>query len=129
MRYFLFCIFIGFTSFTDAQVTNSNISCSILHQGKFKYLDIPDTTAYVVINKENQTEYHNNGKYLIKSSLIWLDDCQYQMTMLSNTIPNFPFKAGDVMTVTINKVNGDIIYYTADVKGQKWDGRLLKIQD
>ena len=51
-----------------------------------------------------------------------------KMTMLSNTIPDFPFKVGDVMTVTINKVENDIIYYTSEVKGKKWIGRLLHLK-
>jgi hypothetical protein len=128
MKYLIpFALAMILSSFLYGQETDNKDSCSILKQGKFKYLDIEDTTAYFVIDKEDHTEYHNGGKYFIKSRLKWINDCQYEMTMLKNTIPDFPFKPGDVMTVTINKVEGDIIYYTSEVKEYKWDGRLLKV--
>jgi hypothetical protein len=103
--------------------------CSIMKQGSFKYLDIPDTTAYFTINKEEHIEYHEGRKYLIKSELTWVNDCQYKMKMLSNTIPDFPFHAGDVMTVTITRVEDNIIYFTAEVKGSKWPGRVRKMPE
>jgi len=117
-----------FCSLVFAQDNNSNANCSILKQGSFKYLDIKDTTAYFDIDKENHTEYHRNGKYYIKSKIKWLTDCQYEMKMISNTIPDFPFKPGDVMIVTVDKIEGDIIYYTSEVHGDKWEGRLLKLK-
>jgi hypothetical protein len=125
---FPFALAMVFSSFLYGQETDTKTSCSVLKQGKFRYLDIDDTTAYFEIDKEDHTEYHNGGKYFIKSRLRWITDCQYEMTMLKNTIPDFPFKPGDVMIVAINKVEGDIINYTSEVNGYKWDGRLLKVK-
>src|SRR4051812_22358891 len=70
---------------------DKGLDCSSLKHGTYKYLDIEDTTAYFEIDKSNHTEYHQGGKYNIKSKLEWLDDCRYSMVMLSNTIPGFPF--------------------------------------
>ena len=102
--------------------------CSILKNGSFKYLDIEDTTAYFTINKNGHTEYHRNGKYKIQTKITWIDSCQYKMLMLSSTIPDFPFKPGDIMIVTIEKIEEGIIYYVAEAKGEKWPGRLIKIK-
>jgi len=128
MKYLLpFAMAMIVSSFLHGQEADTISSCSVLKQGKFRYLDIDDTTACFVIDKEDHTEYHYNGRYYIKSRLKWINDCRYEMTMIRNTIPDFPFKPGDVMTVTINKVEDKIIYYTSEVNGIKWEGRLLKV--
>jgi hypothetical protein len=124
----LFIISVLATLLVFAQDQAGKPDCSILKQGTFKYLDIEDTTAYFNIDKGNHTEYHNNGKYHIKSKLKWLNDCQYEMKMIANTIPGFPYKPGDVMTVTVTRIEEDIIYYTSEVNGGKWDGRLVKLK-
>ena len=127
-QFFLFVILTTLNSFVFAQDSTGKESCSILKEGTFKYLDIEDTTAYFDLNKGYHTEYHRDGKYYIKSKIKWINHCQYEMKMISNTIPDFPFKPGSVMIVTINKIDGDIIYYTSEVNGDKWEGRLVKLK-
>jgi hypothetical protein len=97
-----------------------------MKNGSFKYLDAEDSTAYFEIENENHIEYHQGGKYYIKSRLKWITDCQYEMKMLENTIPDFPFKPGEKMIVTIINIEGEIIYYTSEVRNMKWKGRLIK---
>lgn len=111
-----------FTSGSD-----SNTNCLILHEGTFTYGNVGNEVK-VVIKGEDHTEYHNNGKYIIKSKLIWVSDCEYNMTMTEVTIPNFPYGIGDVMNVKIDKVKGNEIYYTSTVKGQSWKGKFTKIE-
>ena len=101
--------------------------CSIMKSGKFKYLEAQDTSAFFEITDTSHTEYYNNGKYYIKSEMSWISDCQYSMKMLENTIPEFPFKPGDVMLVTIKRVDNDIIFFTSEVNGMKWDGKVRKL--
>ena len=103
---------------------NPKTDCSALKNGRFKYLDIEDTSAYVVINDTVHTEYHNDGKYYIKSRLTWINDCEYIMTMTAITIPNFPFHPGDKMQVQVTKIEDGIIYYNSIVNDKKWPGRL-----
>ena len=121
-------ILLFITSLVVSAGYSQNTDCSDLKKGTFRYLDIEDTTAYFDLDKEDHIEYHNNGKYNIKSRVKWTSDCRYEMTMISNTIPDFPFKAGDVMVVTINRIENDIIYYTSAVGDMKWDGRLRKVK-
>ena len=124
----IFLLFTILSSCAFAQSDNSKLICSDLKKGTFKYLDIEDTTAYFELDKESHIEYHSNGKYYIKSKIKWINDCQYEMKMLSNTIPDFPFKPGAVMIVTIDKIESEIIYYTSEVKGESWKGRLVKLK-
>lgn len=113
-------------------LTSNNIriqpeNCTILHEGTFEYGN-SDFEVKVVIKGNKHTEFHANGKYIIKSKINWVSDCEYNMTMTKITIPNFPYKAGDIMNVKINKIEGKDIYYTSTVKGNSWAGKLTKIE-
>ena len=108
---------------------NTKPNCNLFKTGKFKYLDAADTTAYIVMSGEKQIEYSNLNNYTIESKIKWVNDCSYDMEMTKITIPNFPFKPGDVMNVVINKIEGDIIYYTSTVKGTSWEGRFKKLNE
>ncbi|MFT3701531.1 MAG: hypothetical protein QM802_04140 [Agriterribacter sp.] len=105
----------------------SKTACNILKKGKFKYLDAHDTTAYIIMNGDIQTEYSNNNADTIESKIKWLTACSYEMTMTRITKPNFPFKPGDVMNVTIDKIDEDIIYYSATVNESSFQGRFKKL--
>ena len=106
---------------------NSDSGCKILHSGTFKYANtVPEIK--VVIKGNKHTEYYENGKYFIKSTLNWTNECEYDMTMTEITIPDFPYKTGDVMNVKINKVINNEIYYTSTVQGKSWEGQLIKLK-
>src|SRR5215203_4699797 len=105
-------------SFTEKGATIED--CSILNEGAFKYGDIEEEIR-VEIKGNNHTEYHDGGKYMIKSKLEWVNDCEYNMIMTKITIPNFPYRKGDVMNVKVDKIMGNVIYYTSTVKGNSWN--------
>ncbi len=122
-------VFTSIVSLSFCQQETTKTNCSILKHGKFKYIDIEDTSAYVIINNTKHIEYHNNNKYYIKSDIKWLSDCEYEMTMTEITIPNFPFKPGDLMNVKVNKIENEVIYYTSTVNGSSWPGRFKIIKE
>ena len=99
-----------------------------MKNGTFKYLEAPDTSAYFVITDTTHTEFYGQGKFFIKSQMIWVKPCQYLLRMTENTIPGFPFKPEDVMIVTINKIEGDIVYYTSEVNERKWESKVRKLK-
>ena len=111
---------------TNAQ-TYKLSGCGLMRAGTFKYLEAEDPTAYFVITDTSHTEYYRNGKYHIKSRMKWVSDCKYSLIMFENTVPDFPFNIGDKLLVTINKVENDIIYYTSEIKGSKWETSVRKI--
>lgn len=121
-------LFLFFATFYLAVLAQKNTTdCSILKKGSFRYLDFADSTARFVIDGSNHTEYHYGGSFYIKSKLKWLSPCKYQMKMVESTYPDFPNKPGDVMIVTIEKIEDDIIYYQSQVGKDKWPGRMKKI--
>ena len=106
---------------------NPSSECKILHSGTFKYYG--ENEIVVKIKGKKHIEYHNQGQYVIESKLQWVNDCEYNMTMTKITIPNFPYKVGDMMNVKVEKVVENEIYYTSTVKGQSWKGRLIKTSE
>lgn len=112
---------------TAFKTAENDKGCSILRKGTFVYGDSQDEIQ-VVIKGAKHTEYHNNKKYIIESKLDWVNDCEYNMTMVKITIPNFPYKVGDMMNVKIDSVRGNEIFYISTVYGQSWEGKLLKIK-
>lgn len=109
-------------------INMSNVDdCSIMKNGSFEY-GSRSGKVKVVIDGNAHIEYHNNGRYIIKSVIKWLNDCEYDMTMAEITIPEFPYSVGDVMNVKINKVDRNKIYYTSTVNGKSWEGEFRKIK-
>lgn len=99
-----------------------------MKNGRFKYLEGPDPSAYFVITDTSHTEFHAGGKYHIISQMNWLSPCKYQLKMIENTVPGFEFKPGDVMVVTITRTRDGIVSYTCKVNGQKWSSKVKKIE-
>jgi len=103
--------------------------CAVLKKGKFLYLDGNDKTAYIEMDGNYQIEKSGKNAYFIESTVEWVNDCTYIMTMTKITIPGFPFGPGDKMKVTVTKVDADIIYYTSTVNGTSWNGRFKTLKD
>lgn len=120
-------IVLSLLTITNLTFAQSIENCNIVHEGNFTY-GTGDNLKKVTIKGKKHIEYDNNGKYYIKSKLVWVSDCEFNMTMKKVTIPNFPFGKGDIMNVKIKKVDGNKIYYTSTVNGQSWDGIFIKIE-
>lgn len=98
-----------------AQISK-DIDCKILKNIKLKYINNPDSTAYVVIKNKKHIEYLENGKYFIKSDLDWISECEYNAIMTEITLPNFPFKAGEIMNVKFDKIENGFVFGIAKVR-------------
>ena len=96
------------------------VDCKILKNCKLLYVAEPSTADYVLINNNKHTEYLQNGKYYIKSDLNWVDDCEYNATITEITVPDFPFKTGEVMNVKFKKIEAGMVYGVSTVRGEKY---------
>lgn len=96
--------------------SNKQMDCKILRAIKLKYVNNPDQTAYVVIQDKKHVEYLEAGKYFIKSDLDWISECEYNAKMTEITLPNFPFKSGEVMNVKFEKIENGFVFGTASVR-------------
>ena len=104
---------------------NDSSHCKILKNIKLKYTQTDDQSSYIIIKNNDHIEYHRNDKYFIKSKLVWISDCEYNMTMTEITLPNFPFGPGEVMNVKFTKIEKDSIQYIATVRGQSVEGKFV----
>lgn len=106
---------------------NAAPDCSIMEEGTFTYLDVPsDPTAYIEIKNKRHTEYHQKGKYEIKSRIEWISACSYEVTLRKSENPDLDFDRGTTMRVTIEDTMGRTIYYKATMNGKTWHGKLQK---
>lgn len=120
--YLLIALAIPFISFIHVAP-----DCSIMKAGTFKYLDVPDDpSAYFEIDGKKHTEYHENGKYIMRSKIEWINECTYELTLKKSDNPALDFKRGTTMRVTIEDTQGNIISYKATMGGNSWHGKLKK---
>lgn len=108
-------------SFSSYSQDKTAPDCKFLKHCKLKYADASNQNDYVVINNNKHVEYLENGKYVIKSDLNWINDCEYNATLTEVTVPNFPFKPGEIMQVKYQKIENDKVYGTATVQGQTFE--------
>jgi hypothetical protein len=120
MRYILLAITISLAAPALGQ-----LNCSNYKKGKFEYVDMPG--AWFEIKGNRHMEYVENGKYYIQSTLKWNSDCSYTTTLRKCTVPGFPYKPGDEMTVTFHRNEEGVIYYTSVLRGEKMEGRVRKV--
>lgn len=106
----------------------TNAGCAIMREGTFKYKDPDGDDVIVKISGEGVTEEHKKGKYFLMSKIKWINDCEYENMLVMCTIPQFNLEPGTVMEVTIDKVEGRQIYFTATAKGKSYHNVLTKIK-
>lgn len=102
--------------------------CSIMHNGKFKYMAGTEEVM-VTINDSSFTENYKDGKSYVKAQINWLSECEYNIIIIKVNAPDIKYNTGDEINVKINRVEGLNIYYTATVKRVSWDGMFTKLQE
>ncbi|WP_088324511.1 hypothetical protein [Polaribacter tangerinus] len=99
--------------------------CTVLKNNSFTY-KIAGKEVLIVFGENNYIEYHQNKKYFIESDIEWVTDCEYNLTIATSTLPNFPFKQGTVINIVVDKVKGKKVYYTATLAGRSWKGKMIR---
>lgn len=116
-------LFIISSTLSFSQSTEK-INCSILKNCKLKYFEIDDNLTYIIIKDNKHIEFPNSGKNYIKSNLEWVNDCEYNATIIELTVIDSPFIIGDKLNVKFDKIENGIAYYTANFKGQILTGKF-----
>lgn len=80
----------------------------------------------VVFTEDKHTEYHDDKKYTINSSIEWISDCEYYLVIEKATLPDFPFSSGTKLHIKITKIKGDKVYYKSTMGTRSWEGRMVK---
>lgn len=111
-------VFIGLSLCSKSQVhwlinQDSVPNCKMIQLGKFvnQVTDSENRTGYYAVFENGfETEFVDNGKYYVKSKLDFKTPCEYTVTVVEVTIPNYAVKIGStynieiVTTATIDKL-------------------------
>ncbi len=128
LRTLLTVLTVGFISLTATAQSDASSACNMMKKGGwFKMGDISDTSNYMVISSSSQTEYYNYKRYWVRSSIRWISECEYELTVLSINYPGLLCKRGDKMTVKVLNADNNSISYEAMVDGKRERGRYLKM--
>jgi len=91
---------------------------------KLKYSDIDDNSTYIIIKDNIHTEFPDGGKNYIKSKLEWINDFEYNATVIELTASDLAFKVGDKINVKFDKIDNKTLYYTASFEGNIVTGKF-----
>lgn len=105
---------IGFIQCSAGDTIKSNIvdsaDCKILRDAKFQMKDSIKHSVFV-FSGNLQIENNLTSNYETRSEIIWVNDCEYILKLLSTTDPDMEkyFDYGTEMRVCVLEVNGDIV--------------------
>ena len=110
---FLFIILIFFSSKVKSQehflLPDSPTKCHLMRGGKFIKEGESAKKWNIIIKKDSQREYTNNGKDYIKYKVEFLDDCTYKTTVTGKSDGKNAIRIGDVITNKIIETDHQFI--------------------
>lgn len=101
---------------TSLKNNSKKTDCSIMKSGKFISPRSGDKSNIIIIDSESHVESDYSGRYTTKSSITWLSDCSYRLKIIETNYTDRPFKPNDEMIVSIEKVEGNYVYFKAQYK-------------
>lgn len=125
-------LFIG-VSQTKAQKespkkADNPIACKNIKEGKFMRANYPEAIYYMTIKDNVQTEYLNNGKDFIKSTLVFIDDCNYKAIVLEKSNESFPAKVGDVFNNKIVETYDNFVKIHTKIDNSQFEVVYAKVK-
>lgn len=120
---------IGCKPYSDSQ--NKGSVCDIAKRGKFVY-DSSVWRISVYRNDSIQNDklvnaYTGEVRYL-KSKVEWLDDCEYNLILISSSSNKFKYPPGTILNVKIDSIRDTTIYYTRAINGDSMNGKMQKVE-
>jgi len=88
---------------------DSPAKCHLIKEGKFIKEGDSAKNWNIVIKKDSQREYTNNGKDYIKYKIEFLDDCTYKTTVTGKSDGKNPVRIGDIITNKIIETDHQFI--------------------
>lgn len=103
--------------------------CANIKEGMFLRTNYPKNLWYMTVKDNVQTEYYNDGKDHIKSSMVFIDDCNYKLIVLEKTEKDNPIMVGDVLSNKVVATQDNYIKIQSDIKGEKYNLVLMKAKE
>lgn len=102
--------------------------CKEIREGKFLRPNYPEGIWYMTVKDNIQMEYTNNGKDYIKSSLVFVDDCNYKAIVLEKTGGDKRINPGDVFNNQIVETQDNMIKVHSKVENGKFEIIYIKVK-
>lgn len=104
------------------------IKCSNIKEGKFLRANYPEGIWHMTIKDNIQTEYFNNGKDFVKSTLVFLDDCNYKAIVTEKSSKEDPAQIGDVFNNKIIATQDNMLKVNSKIEGTQFDIVYIKVK-
>lgn len=95
--------------------------CKNIRDGKFLRVNYPAGIWYMTIKDNIQTEYLNNGKDFIKSTLVFVDDCNYKVIVLEKSDKSNPLQVGDVFNNKIVETQDNLLKVQSKIENDQFE--------
>ncbi|MGV0829119.1 hypothetical protein ACTS95_13405 [Empedobacter brevis] len=102
--------------------------CSIMKFGKFSSLNMDNQINELEINDSTHLEKSVDGKYWVRSTIRWTNNCEFELTIKEMDYPDFPFVKGEKMFIKIDSIVHDKIYYKAFIGSDSVNGIFRKLE-
>ncbi|SFM98122.1 hypothetical protein SAMN05421594_0074 [Chryseobacterium oleae] len=102
--------------------------CKNIREGKFLRQNYPEGIWYMTIKDNIQTEYFNNGKDFIKSTLVFVDDCNYKAIVLEKSDKNDPVQVGDVFNNQVIETQDNLLKIQSRIEKNKFEVIYVKVK-
>lgn len=102
------------------------VKCTNIKEGKFLRLNYPQSIWYMTVKDNIQTEYFNGGKDYIKSTLVFVDDCNYKAIVMEKSDKNDPAQIGDVFNNKIIATQDNLIKVNMKIENSQFDVIYVK---
>ena len=102
--------------------------CSNIKEGTFLRSNYPQNLWYMTVKDNVQTEYFNDGKDFIKSTLVFIDDCNYKSIVLEKTDATNPIKVGDVFSNMILATQDNYLKIQTKIDQDQFDLVLIRVK-
>lgn len=111
---------------TGQKKPDNPTKCANIKEGKFLRFNYPESIWHMTIKDNVQTEYLNNGKDYIKSTLVFVDDCNYKSIVMEKSDKNDPKQIGDVFNNKVVATQDNLVKINIKVDGSQFDVVYVK---
>ncbi|WP_121487968.1 hypothetical protein [Chryseobacterium sp. 7] len=113
---------------TEQKKPDNPAKCANIKEGKFIRANYPESIWNMTIKDNVQTEYFNNGKDFIKSTLVFIDDCNYKAIVMEKSDKNDPAQVGDVFNNKIVATQDNLLKVNTKIEGTSFDVVYVKVK-
>lgn len=111
---------------TEFEKPDQPAKCKNIRGGKFLRANYPEGIWYMTIKDNIQTEYLNNGKDFIKSTLVFVDDCNYKAIVLDMTTKDGRIRVGDVFSNKIVETQDNALKVHTRIENNQYEIVYIK---